>query len=300
MASTSEIRRRIGGVRQTQKITHAMYLISQAKLRKAKQDLDNTRPYFQALQTEIGRVFNADSTIESRYVDPVDPNAKPLPGVPACLLITADKGLAGAYNQNAIRQAQQFLAANEGAVLYVVGEYGRRWFSQRGIPIEKSFLYTAQNPTLDRAREISALLLDGFLAGTLKEIFVVYTDMESSLLSEAKSTRLLPFHRTQFAPPAKEKAVQEPFEFYPSVWAVLNSMIPSYVSGFLYSALLDSFCSEQNARMTAMDAANQNAEELLSALRLQYNRVRQAAITQEITEISAGAAAQRGTFGSEG
>ena len=107
MASTSEIRRRIGGVRQTQKITHAMYLISQAKLRKAKQDLDNTRPYFQALQTEIGRVFNADSTIESRYVDPVDPNAKPLPGVPACLLITADKGLAGAYNQNAIRQAQQ-------------------------------------------------------------------------------------------------------------------------------------------------------------------------------------------------
>ena len=104
----------------------------------------------------------------------------------------------------------------------------------------------------------------------------------------------------QFAPPAKEKAVQEPFEFYPSVGAVLNSMIPSYVSGFLYSALLDSFCSEQNARMTAMDAANQNAEELLSALRLQYNRVRQAAITQEITEISAGAAAQRGTFGKEG
>ncbi len=94
--------------------------------------------------------------------------------------------------------------------------------------------------------------------------------------------------------------MQEPFEFYPSVGAVLNSMIPSYVSGFLYSALLDSFCSEQNARMTAMDAANQNAEELLSALRLQYNRVRQAAITQEITEISAGAAAQRGTFGSEG
>ena len=94
--------------------------------------------------------------------------------------------------------------------------------------------------------------------------------------------------------------MQEPFEFYPSVGAVLNSMIPSYVSGFLYSALLDSFCSEQNARMTAMDAANQNAEELLSALRLQYNRVRQAAITQEITEISAGAAAQRGTFGKEG
>ena len=139
MASTSEIRGRIGGVRQTQKITHAMYLISQAKLRSAKQDLDNTRPYFQALQTEIGRVFNADSTIESRYVDPVDPNAKPLPGVPACLLITADKGLAGAYNQNAIRQAQQLLTAQGDAALYVVGEYGRRWFAQRGSPSRRAF-----------------------------------------------------------------------------------------------------------------------------------------------------------------
>ena len=105
MASTSEIRRRIGSVRQTQKITHAMYLISQAKLRKAKADLSNTRPYFDALQREIGRVFNADDTAESRYL--CDENSKPLPGVAACLLITADKGLAGAYNQNAIRQAQQ-------------------------------------------------------------------------------------------------------------------------------------------------------------------------------------------------
>ena len=143
MASTSEIRRRIGSVRQTQKITHAMYLISQAKLRKAKQELDNTRPYFQALQTEIGRVFNADSTIESRYLIPADPNAKPLPGVPACLLITADKGLAGAYNQNVIRQGQQLMAEHPGTALYVVGEYGRRWFAQRGVPVEKSFLYTA-------------------------------------------------------------------------------------------------------------------------------------------------------------
>ncbi len=104
------------------------------------------------------------------------------------------------------------------------------------------------------------------------------------------STRLLPFHRMQFTPPAKEKAVQDPFEFVPSVDAVLDGMMHSYVAGLMYSALMDSFCSEQNARMTAMDAANQNAEKLLSALRLQYNRVRQAAITQEITEVSAGAA----------
>ena len=300
MSGIKEIREHIESVRSTQKVTNAMYLISSTKMRRAKEDLAKTRPFFDALSGEIEQIFQHAGAIDSPYFHNGDADDPRQSGTYAYLVITADRGLAGAYNQNVIKEAEKLLAQHPDTKLYVVGEYGRRYFDQHKIPIEHSFLYTAQNPTLDRAREISALLLDGFLAGTLKEIFVVYTDMESSLLSEAKSTRLLPFHRTQFAPPAKEKAVQEPFEFYPSVGAVLNSMIPSYVSGFLYSALLDSFCSEQNARMTAMDAANQNAEELLSALRLQYNRVRQAAITQEITEISAGAAAQRGTFGSEG
>ena len=177
--------------------------------------------------------------------------------------------------------------------LFVVGEYGRRYFAQRQIPIEHSFLYTAQNPTMARAREISALLLDGYDRGELKQIFVVYTDMASAMSFQARSTRLLPFHRTYFAPPDGERAVTEPFEFLPSVTAVLDSMMASYVSGFIYSALIDSFCCEQNARMTAMDSANQNAEGLLGELSLQYNRVRQSGITQEITEISAGAAAQR-------
>lgn len=299
MAGIKEIKQRIESVQQTRKITNAMYLIASTKLRRAKDDLSKTRPYFQALRVEIKRIFRTANGVESRYFYPPDVT-KPREGTYGCLVITADKGLAGAYNQNVIKEAQRLLAQHPDTKLYVVGEYGRRFFDQHHIPIQHSFLYTAQNPTLDRAREISSLLLDGFQKGKLKEIFVVYTDMESSLLSEAKSTRLLPFHRTHFAPPAKEKAVQEPFEFYPSVGAVLNNMIPSYVSGFIYSALLDSFCSEQNARMTAMDAANRNAEELLSTLKLQYNRVRQAAITQEITEISAGAAAQRGAFGKEG
>ena len=299
MANTREIKNRIESVQQTRKITNAMYLIASTKLRKARNDLANTRPYFDAMRGEIKRIFRTAGDVDSPYFYPPDNNT-PLDGTYGCLVITADKGLAGAYNQNVIKEAQRLLDQHPDTKLFVVGEYGRRFFDQHHIPIQHSFLYTAQNPTLDRAREISSLLLDGFQKGKLKEIFVVYTDMESSLLSEAKSTRLLPFHRTHFAPPAKEKAVQEPFEFYPSVGAVLNNMIPSYVSGFIYSALLDSFCSEQNARMTAMDAANRNAEELLSTLKLQYNRVRQAAITQEITEISAGAAAQRGAFGKEG
>ena len=298
MASTSEIRRRIGGVRQTQKITHAMYLISQAKLRKAKQDLDNTRPYFQALQTEIGRVFNADDTAESRYL--CDENSKPLPVVAACLLITADKGLAGAYNQNAIRQAQQFLSDHEGAVLYVVGEYGRRWFAQRGIAIEESFHYTAQNPTLDRARHIAELLLERFDAGEISAVWVIYTDMKNGLEAVVRQERILPMHREHFHAAAAAAAGDKAYEFVPSAGAVLDNAARSCLTGYIYSALVDSFCSEQSARMTAMNAADQNAEELLKDLSVQYNRARQAAITQEITEVSAGERAQRSKKEKEG
>ena len=298
MANTTEIKTRIDSVKETQKITNAMYLIASTKLRKAKSDLEHTRPYFDALRGEIKRIFRTAGDVDSRYFYPPD-SMTPLEGTYGCLVITADKGLAGAYNQNVIREAQRLLSEHSDTKLYVVGEYGRRFFDQHNIPIQHSFLYTAQNPTLERAREISTLLLEGFDSGKLKEIFVVYTDMKNGLLSEAKSTRLLPFHRTHFASPAKEKAVIEPFEFVPSVTAVLDSIMQSYVSGFIYSALIDSFCSEQNARMTAMDAANQNAEELLGELSLQYNRVRQAAITQEITEISAGAAAQRRKYRKE-
>lgn len=300
MASTSEIRRRIGSVRQTQKITHAMYLISQAKLRKAKQELDNTRPYFQALQTEIGRVFNADSTIESRYLIPADPNAKPLPGVPACLLITADKGLAGAYNQNVIRQGQQLMAEHPGTALYVVGEYGRRWFAQRGVPVEKSFLYTAQNPTLDRARHIAELLLDRFDAGEINSVWIIYTDMKNGLEATVHQAQVMPLHRERFHAATAATAGDAVYEFVPSAKAVLDNAARSCLTGYIYSALVDSFCSEQSARMTAMNAADQNAEELLKDLSVQFNRARQAAITQEITEVSAGERAQRGKKEKEG
>ena len=300
MASTSEIRRRIGSVRQTQKITHAMYLISQAKLRKAKQELDNTRPYFQALQTEIGRVFNADSTIESRYLIPADPNAKPLPGVPACLLITADKGLAGAYNQNVIRQGQQLMAEHPGTALYVVGEYGRRWFAQRGVPVEKSFLYTAQNPTLDRARHVAELLLDRFDAGEINSVWIIYTDMKNGLEATVHQAQVMPLHRERFHAATAATAGDAVYEFVPSAKAVLDNAARSCLTGYIYSALVDSFCSEQSARMTAMNAADQNAEELLKDLSVQFNRARQAAITQEITEVSAGERAQRSKKEKEG
>jgi len=145
---------------------------------------------------------------------------------------------------------------------------------------------------MQRAREISSILLDMYDSGQVNKIYVVYTDWKNGLTEEATTARLLPFHRNEFMN-ENEKNVTTPFEFLNSVEMVLDTMMPSYVSGYIYSALIDSFCCEQNARMTAMDSANRNAEKILENLSTQYNRVRQAAITQEITEVSAGAKAQR-------
>ncbi len=291
MAGTKEIKTHIESVQETRKITNAMYLIASTKLRKARSELDNTRPYFHALRGEIKRIFRTVNNVDSHYFYPAA-GAPPLEGPCGCLVITADKGLAGSYNQNAIREALKLLEQHPDLKLFVVGEYGRRYFAQRNIPMEHSFLDTAQNPTMSRAREISALLLNRFDRGELKKIYIVYTDMESAMSFQARTTRLLPFHRTYFSDTG-EQPVTEPFEFLPDPRTVLNSMMPSYVSGFIYSALIDSFCCEQNARMTAMDSANQNAEKLLGELSRRYNQVRQSAITQEITEVSAGARAQR-------
>lgn len=292
MANTKVIKGHMESVRDTLKITNAMYLIASTKLRKARYELEQTRPYFYALKKEIKRVFRKSEDVDNRYFYPPQ-GEELLNGTDGCLVITADKGLAGAYNQNVIRKAQSFLTEHRDSKLFVVGEYGRQFFGQHHIQIEKSFLYTAQNPTMDRAREISSHLLDLYNDRKLDKIYVIYTDWKNGMTEEATMTRLLPFHRSQFSPSTEEKEVKTPFHFYPSVSAILDAMIPSYVAGYIYSALVDSFCSEQNARMTAMNSANENAEKMIAALSLEYNRVRQAAITQEITEIASGAKAQK-------
>ena len=283
----------MASIKDTQKITGAMYLIASTKMRKAKKSLDQTRPYFDALQAEIKRIFRTVDAVESKYFYPADEKNHDLGGSYSYLVITADKGLAGSYNQNVIKEAQRIMGNRPGNKLFVVGEYGRTYYTSRGIPIEKSFLYTAQNPTLERARDISSILLNEFLYGDTTKIFVVYTDYGGGLHTKTCSARLLPFHRASFITQSNEKAVTKPFEFTPSVNKILDTIVPSYVTGYIYSALVDSFCSEQNARMEAMDSAGQNAQKLLDELSLQYNHMRQSAITQEITEISAGAKAQK-------
>lgn len=290
MSDIKEIKNRIRSVKDTQKIANAMYLISSAKMRKAKAELDGTRPYFSALKQEIGRIFGYFEDIESKYFYAKDykgPAEKP----DACLVITADKGLAGSYNQNAIKKAEKLLSINPDTKLYVVGEYGRQYFSRHSIPIEKSFLYTAQNPTMQRAREICRTLLDLYESKEADEIYIVYTDFKSAVGQSAETVRLLPLERKAFKEKGDYKGAG--FEFWPDAKRVLENIVPAFLTGFIYSALVDSFCSEQNARMSAMSAACDNAGSIISELSVRYNRIRQAEITREITEVSAGAKAQK-------
>lgn len=292
MPGIKEIKNHIESVKDTRKITNAMYLIASTKLQKAKSELDKTRPYFTALSGEIKRVFRTVDKVNSPYFYP-ETGIHDLPGACGYLVITADKGLAGAYNQNVIKKAAELMKRHDNNKLFVVGEYGRHYFNTHNVPIEQSFLYTAQSPTIQRAREISSTLTQMYLDGELSKIFVVYTDFSSGLDNDALSARLLPFHPAQFATPEGEEVVDSPFEFTPSIEKVLDSIVPSYITGFVYSALVDSYCSEQNSRMQAMDAANSNAQKLLDELSMEYNHVRQSAITQEITEISAGSRSQK-------
>ncbi len=299
MATTKEIKDRISSVKNTQKITNAMYLISSTKMRKAKEELDRTRPYFELQRKEIKRIFRNAEEVDSPYFYPE--TGRKEGERYAYLVITADKGLAGSYNYNVLHEAERVLEKHKKVKLFVVGEYGRHYFMKHDIPITQSFLYTAQNPTFHRAREICERLLSEYLNGEVDEIRIIYSDMKNELLCDVKTHRLLPLERGQFETKKEEiekmseseVRKEKNYEFYPSVNKVLDSIIRSYLSGFIYGGLVDSFSAEQNARMNAMSSANKNAEELLGDLSIEYNRVRQAAITQEITEVAAGAKAQK-------
>ena len=294
MATTTEIKNRINSVKNTQKITSAMYLISSTKMRKAKSELQKTRPYFDAIEHEIRRIFQSTSDVDSIYFYP-EKGRKPAETY-AYLVITADKGLAGSYNYNVIKRAEAEMSKHKKVKLYVVGDFGRRYFMKHGIEIEQSFLYTAQNPTFTRARQICSILMEEYNERRVDEIRIIYSDMENELTSTVKMARLLPFERKSFISnevDPEEKKVDKEYNFYPSVNVVLDNIMNGYIAGKIYGALVDSFSAEQNARMNAMSSANNNAEELLADLSIQYNRVRQAAITQEITEVAAGAKAQK-------
>lgn len=289
MSGIKEIREHIASVKSTQKVTNAMYLIASTKLRRAKDDLAATRPFFDALGVEIARIFRSAPPFESPYL-----SSSPRSGEDGFLVITAERGLAGAYNQNVIQQTLRLVEQCGACRLFVAGEYGRQYFLNHGVAIERDFRVSAQDPTLPVARAVAADLLARYDRGELSSLSVVYTDYAAGRGMHVRTRRLLPLEREEHPAPQDGESPSH-LRFEPSPQAVLARVVPAYVAGFLYSAAVDSFCAEQNARAAAMDAAGRNEEELLDALTSAYNHARQGAITQEITEVSAGARSREET-----
>lgn len=301
METSREIQTRIKSIQDTMKITSAMYLISSAKLKKARKSLENTEPYFQALQQTIARIVRHMPDLEHRYFESGQPRLiadtehESDVSSKKCgyIIVTADKGMAGAYNHNVIKLTEELLKKNQNPFLFVVGEQGREYFSQHKIPVYQEFHYTAQDPNMTRARDICDFVISMYKKGELDELYIVYTFQENSMKMDAKVQQLLPLRRETLESSMISGAYAEDIRMIPSPESILKNVVPGYVTGFIYGALIESFCSEQNSRMMAMQAATDNAQKLLKELRLKYNRVRQNAITQEITEVIAGAKAQK-------
>ncbi|MCR4996375.1 MAG: ATP synthase F1 subunit gamma [Butyrivibrio sp.] len=293
MATIKEIRDRINSVNDTRKITNAMYLISSTKLRRAKKMLTDTEPFFFATQAMISRLVRhlpegVDNIfLETRLEIPEDERRR------GYIIFTDDKGLAGSYNHNVIKLAEEKIAADKGEwKLFVIGEVGRFHFLSKGVDIEESFMFTSQNPTLHRARKIAAEILDYYYSRKLDEFYIIYTTVQGPKI-DTRFEKLLPLEIITDIKREKPvtDAILEEFLMEPSPSAILDNIVPNYVAGFIYGALVEAFCSVQSARMMAMDSANKNAETMIAELQRTYNRQRQAMITQEITEVVSGAKA---------
>ena len=253
MANIREIQSRINSVRDTMKITNAMYMISSSKMTHAKKKLAETEPYFYALQGEISRILRHLPELEHRFFD----NRASIPEEErkiASIVITADKGLAGAYNHNIEKLEEEILKKPGVHKLFVVGELGRHYFAKRGVEIDTNFQYTVQKPTMHRARDISGVLLDQFNSGELDEIYIVYTRMENSVQSEAEIVKLLPLERSSFNEMKMPlNMYREAIDLYPSVDAVMNSIVPNYVTGMIYGCLVEAYASEHNGQCPEPD-----------------------------------------------
>lgn len=294
MESLRDIRNRINSVQKTMKITNAMYLMASSKLKKARKALEETEPYFESLQRAIAKIIlHTDLTNERFFAtDKEIPQDQIRQGY---IIITSDRGLAGAYNHNVCRLAEEELKKYPYDVLFCIGQSGHSYFNRHpelSFRMDEEYSFSAGTPSLWQARDLADHIIELFLSGELDAVHVIYTKMQNALVTTTEMIQLLPLHGDLF--PSNKVVETETYieDFDPSPSAVLRKVIPNYVKGILYGTMVESYAAEQNARMAAMDSATENAKEIVSNLSLEYNRIRQAAITTEITEVVSGAAAQ--------
>lgn len=277
-----EIKRRIRSVKNTRQITSAMKMVAAAKLRRAQERAESSRPYSDKIKEVI-------SSIAAGTEDFSHPMLQDRPvQKTGYLVITSDRGLAGGYNANVLKLVTKTIAERHSSedeyMIFVIGKKGREYFKKRNAPIVKEVIDIADNPSLTEIKEIANAAIGMFADETFDELVLFYNRFDSPIQQTPMEKKLLPLQSEDVL-----SGTASTYEYEPSSEVVLEELLPKYAETLIYSALLDAKASEYGARMTAMGNATDNATELIDSLTLEFNRARQASITQEIAEIVAGA-----------
>ncbi len=285
MASMRDIKRRKGSIQSTQQITKAMKLVSTVKLQKAKNRAEQTNPYFNYMYQTVTSMLAKSGTIDHPYLKKGDSTKK------AVVVITSNRGLAGGYNSNVIKLVLGEEALDPKDVLvYAIGSKGKEALERRGYEIREDASSIIEAPVYEDAAALCRRVLEAYTSGEIGEIYLAYTHFKNTVSHIPTLLKLLP---VEFDEEDLEKSAESNvlMNYEPNEEEALDEIIPKYVTSLFYGALVEAVASENGARMQAMDSATSNAEEMISDLTLKYNRARQGSITQELTEIIAGASA---------
>ena len=279
MASMRDIKRRKNSVTSTQQITKAMKLVSTVKLQKARSRAESTNPYTDQMFKTVSSMMAKSGTINHPYLKAGESNRK------AVIVITSNRGLAGGYNSNIVKLITSSDFNKDDLDIYALGSKGCDLLARRGYRIVENRSSIMEGPTFSDASDLCRTVLDSFVKGEVGEIYVAYTHFKNTVTHVPTLRKLLPVEASEVV----EDDSNVLMNYEPNTEEALDMIIPKYITSLFYGALVEAVASENGARMQAMDSATSNADEIISDLTLKYNRARQGAITQELTEIIAGA-----------
>jgi F-type H+-transporting ATPase subunit gamma len=303
MPNQREARQRMRAIKQTLQVTQAMDLISTAKLRKAREMLSTVEPYFQRIQQTMREILAGQDDVRSDFFPREEPK-----GRSAVIAVTSEKGLAGGYNAAIYRYVMERCKELNNPILIIIGSVGQRFFARSPYTVLENFSFGAGVPGLDNAREVADYVVSQFLWGAFHDVRIVYTNMFSTIKTQPMEKRVLPLNaetlRQDYITEAMAAVkagviVREDikeienlhFDYIPSRRAVFDLLAPHFILGVIFGCLIESYACEQSARMSAMDEASRNGEDMYQRQLRAYNRARQQIITQEMTEIVSGSAA---------
>ena len=288
MASMRDIKRRKSSIQSTQQITKAMKLVSPVKLQRAKQNAEKSNDYFRCMYSTVQSILARTKNLDHRFLKAGEGGKK------AVIVITSNRGLAGGYNSNVIKLITHGELKDQDLCIYAIGKKGKDAL-QKSYEIRADYSDVIEEPVYADAMAISKEVLEGFAKGEISEIYLAYTGFKNTVVHVPTLLKLLPVEVNGSVPEGGEGFGEETpmdkalMNFEPEDEEALNLLIPKYITSLIYGGMVESVASENGARMQAMDSATSNAEDMINGLTLLYNRARQGSITQELTEIIAGA-----------